>query len=290
LRILRLKTFFISDEIFIKWQYKKVFGRVLNLKNPVGFNEKIQWLKLNWRDEILTICSDKYKVRDYVKSRLSEQVLTRLYGVYDRAEDIVSQDFPESFVLKVTHGSGQNIICRNKKEIDWKHTLALLRIYMANNHFYESREFGYKNIIPKIICEEYLDEGGRSPIDYKFHCFNGVPRFVEIHFDRFGDRKVNIYDLNWNLLPFTMTYPNFTGEFNKPKHFGEMCDYASRLSKDMIFVRVDFYNLKGKIYFGEMTFYPASGVDIFTPEYYDLIFGSFLHLPNKKNCGTGHKK
>jgi hypothetical protein len=286
LRIHRLLAIFVPDKIYIKWQYKKALGKELDLNNPTTFNEKIQWLKLNWRDEILTICADKYLVRDYVKSRVGEDILTKLYGVYDKVEDIVLDDFPESFVLKVTHGSGQNIICRNKKDMDWKHIFKLLRIFMANNHYYHGREFAYKNITPRIICEEYLDEKGQSPIDYKFCCFNGQPLLVDVHFDRFNGHKENFYDINWNLLPFTWGgLPNFSGDFNKPQDFNKMHSIAKELAKGLIFVRVDLFCVNNKVYFGEMTFYPANGVEQFVPESYDCILSSYLQLPIINHCG-----
>ncbi|MFA5080828.1 MAG: ATP-grasp fold amidoligase family protein [Candidatus Paceibacterota bacterium] len=282
LYLLRLMSVFVPDEIYVKWQYKNFFGRKLDLENPKSFNEKIQWLKLNWRDEILTICSDKYKVREYVKSRLGEKVLTKLYGVYDRVEDIIVKDLPDSFVLKVTHGSGQNIFCKNKNDVDWNHTFEMLKIYMANNHYYLGRESSYKNVIPRIICEEYLNEDGRSPIDYKFYCFDGQPLFINVHFDRFGEHKSNLYDINFNFLPVKWTKPNFLGNFHKPQCFDEMTFVAKRLAEGMIFVRVDLYCVNNKIYFGEMTFYPCNGLDIYIPDSYDYLLGSYLKLPLTK--------
>jgi len=281
LKFLQLIAVFIPDAVYLKWQYKRELGKELNLVSPVSFNEKLQWLKLNWKDEISTICADKYKVRDYVKDRIGDHTLTRLYGVYDRVEDIVLDNLPESFVLKITHGSGQNILCKNKKDVDWGYAFASLKMYMANNHYYLGREFAYKNIVPRIICEEFLDDEGKIPMDYKFYCFNGRPHFVEVHFDRYGQRKNNLYDLNWSLLPVEMTFPRFLGVVNKPERFEEMCGYAQILADGIPFVRVDFYNFNQRVYFGEMTFYPACGMDKFSPENYDEILGSLLTLPEK---------
>lgn len=280
LKMVRLTAVFVPDDVYVKWQYRRVLGKKLNLTNPTSFNEKIQWLKLNWRDEILAICSDKYLVRDYVKSRIGGQALTKLYGVYDSVEDIVLEDLPDSFVLKVTHGSGQNIICKNKEIIDWKHSFALLKIYMANNHYYFGREFGYKNVVPRIICEEFLQEEGGSPKDYKFYCFNGIPRFIEVHFGRFCEHRNNLYDLDWNLLPVKCTNPQLEEVVDKPACFEEMYDDAAKLAKGLPFVRVDLYNIGKQIYFGEMTFYPVNGFDKFDPDKYDYILGSYLQLPN----------
>jgi len=283
LKMQHLIAIIIPDIVYIKWQYRKSFGRKLNLKNPTSFNEKIQWLKLNYRDEILTICSDKYKVRDYVKKTMGEQVLTKLYGVYNSVEDIILEELPNSFVLKVTHGSGQNIICKNKSDFNWKQAFELLRTFMVNNHYYFGREFAYKNINPRIICEEYLDEGGKSPVDYKFYCFNGEPRFVGVYFDRFIEPKSNLYDMEWNLLPVRWSFPNFLGEFNRPQSFGYMYSIAKQLAQGITFVRVDLYSVDNKVYFSEMTFYPASGYDKFNPDSFDYIFGSYLQLPIEKD-------
>jgi len=279
LGIWRIISAFIPDKLFVETQYRKAFRKKLNLRNPLTFSEKMQWLKLNWSDEILTTCSDKYKVRNYVKNQVGEHILTKLYGVYKKTEDILIRDLPDSFVLKVNHGSGLNIICKNKNEIDWKHELGLLKIYMKHSHYYLGRELMYKNITPMIICEEYLEDGGRVPIDYKFCCFNGEPRFVEVHFDRFGEHKNNLYDMEWNLLPFQWEFPNFTGLFNKPASFDTMYSIAKKLAENTIFVRTDLYNINNKIYFGEMTFCPANGLAKFMPEYYDQIIGSYLKLP-----------
>ena len=276
----RFPAFFMPDDVYIKWQYRKEMGKKLDLKNPKSFNEKIQWLKLNSRDERLGICSDKYRVRDYVKSRLGEEILVKLYSVYERVEDIVPEDLSDSFVLKVTHGSGQNIICKNKKDMDWKHVFGLLKIYMSNNHYYRGRELAYKNITPRIICEEYLEENGRSPIDYKFYCFNGQPQFVDVHRDRFGDHRRNSYDLDWNLLPFEMnSVPHFHEEFPRPSFFEKMCRIAEQLAQGFILVRVDFYNINEKIIFGELTFYPGNGMLKFSPDVFDNVLGSYLQLP-----------
>ncbi len=281
LKRFQLIAYFIPDSIYVKWQYRIILGKKLNLKNPVTFTEKIQWLKLNWKDEVLTVCADKYKVRDYVRNRIGEEILTKFYGVYVKVEDIILDDLPASFILKVTHGSGQNIICKNKNDIDWNYTFKLLKIFMANNHYYCGREFAYKNIIPHIICEEYLGNENSVPVDYKFFCFNGEPRFVQVDFGRFTKHERNFYDMNWKPLPVRWSCPHFEGSVNKPQCFEEMCQVTRKLSQGLIFVRVDLYSVNGKVYFGEMTFYPTSGYPKLVPSNYDYIFGSYLQLPDQ---------
>lgn len=283
LTILRVIAILVPDRIYVRRQYRKHFGRELNLKNPRSFNEKIQWLKLNWKDEILSACADKYKVREYVENRVGERVLTKLYGVYDRVEDIILDNLPDSFVLKITHGSGQNIICKNKKDIDWKYTFKLLKIFMYNNHYYCGREFAYKNIQPRIICEEYLGDKESVPVDYKFFCFNGEPRFLHVDFDRFTEHKRNLYDMDWNLLPVRKGYLNSTGQVERPGCFKEMSLIARQLCQGLIFVRVDLYDVDNKVYFGELTFYPSSGCGRFDPDSYDYTVGAYLQLPGQKN-------
>ncbi len=276
---LRLLSFFVSDEVFIKWRYRIVMGKKLNLTCPRSLNEKIQWLKLHWRDERLTVCADKYLVREYVARRCPDLTLNEIYGVFDKVEDIDVGQLPDSFVLKVNHGSGQNIFCRNKKDVDWKQARKLLKLYLHNNHYYAGREWAYKNIVPRILCEEYLEENGKPPTDYKFYCFNGQPRVIEVHFDRFGDHRNNLYDPDWNLLPIENDVPRLQGDVEKPLKLKEMCAAAAELARGMVFVRIDLYNIKGKIHFGEMTFYPASGTDQFASDGYDYLLGSFLKLP-----------
>lgn len=278
--VLRVRTFLIPDKYFLQWRYRREMGKELDLDHPRAFNAKIQWLKLNWHDPRLSVCADKYAVRAYVYSRLGPSFLTRLHGVYEAVSDIVPDDLPDAFALKATHGSGQNVICRNKKEMDWPQAFAMLKNYMSNNHYYSGREFSYKDIAPRIICEEYLDEGGRSPIDYKIYCFNGEPRFIEAHFNRFYNHTCNIYDLEWNFIPVrSVRLSNYQGSVQPPLALKEMLACTRKLAEDLIFVRVDLYCIRGKIYFGEMTFYPDNGFCRFIPEDFDDFLGGYLVLP-----------
>lgn len=277
----------VPDNIYLKLYFKIRTGKTLNLREPKTFSEKIQWLKLYWRNEICTICADKYKVREYVSDKIGDEILTRLYGVYDSVEEIDISSLPDQFVLKVNHGSGQNLICENKNNVYWGRELKKLSTYLETNHYYPGREWAYKNIEPKIICEEYLSENGHLPKDYKFYCFKGTPRFIHVDFDRFGDHTRNFYDTSWNQLDFELWKKKSNQKLKAPKNLDLMLKYASVLSKDIPFVRVDLYEVKNKVYFGEMTFYPGSGISRFNPEKYDLIFGEYIELPNK---GGGRDK
>ncbi len=271
---------YTPDDVFMKKQYKKRLGKELDLENPSTFNEKIQWLKLNNRKDLYTICADKYAVRSYIEQNISDDILIKLHGVYDSAEEIDFDKLPKSFVLKVTHGSGQNILCTNKDELDLNLTTRRLKNFLSDNLFYNTREWVYKNIPPRIVCEEFLIEDGKPPRDYKFFCFNGKPTIVQVDEDRFAEHRRNMYDLEWNLLDFKFCYSNSSKPILPPKNLDKMIEYATTLSKGMPFVRVDFYEVNGKVYFGEMTFYPENGSGKFYPEEYDAKFGELIKLPD----------
>jgi hypothetical protein len=279
--IAKLACVFLSDERAIKKKYYSVHKKELNLKNPILFNEKIQWLKLNYRKKELTLCADKYAVREYVSNILGDDILNDLYGVYNHVNEIDFNSLPNEFVLKVTHGSGQNLITRNKQTIDWPNEKKYLNFYMHSNHYLVGREWVYKNITPRIICEKYLDENGKPPVDYKFFCFNGKPRFIQLDLDRFGAHKRNMYDPNWNIIPLEIHHKRDLADFERPKSLELMLNYAQKLAGNFPFARVDFYIVNEKIIFGEITFHPQQGLGIFIPESYDMIFGKYLHLPVK---------
>jgi len=277
--IYRLFARFIPDENYIAWQYRKRLGQHRNLQNPETFNEKIQWLKLHFRPAVLTQCADKYEVRKFVNNRVGTEILNELYGVYNHPEDINLDTLPDAFVLKVNHGCKQNIICTNKQQLDWYYAMRMLKHWLKVNNYFHSREWAYKNITPKIICERYLNEGGKPLKDYKISCFGGVPRFISVHTDRYGTQQnVSFFDVEWNYIS-SRKHLHQDIKLEKPKDLDKMIDYARRLSEGFPFVRVDFYYVNQKIYFGEMTFYPAGGIKKFVPEEYDAIFGSYLQLP-----------
>lgn len=270
---------FVSDEKFIKKNFKKKFNKNINLENPITFNEKIQWLKLNWRDDIASKCADKYSVREIIKNTIGEEFLNELYGVYDDVDEIDIDKLPEKFVLKGTHGSGFNIICKNKYDIDWDKEKKIMKKWLKTNYYFRGREWVYKNIKPRIICEKYLEgENGEPPIDYKFMCFNGEPKFSFVCLERFDELKIDFYDNNWNKMKFSRKYPNSDYEIPKPKLYDEMIEISKTLSKKFPFVRVDLYEVNGKIYFGELTFFPGNGMEEFSPNEYDEIVGKYIKL------------
>lgn len=270
---------FISDEKYLALMYRIKIGKRLNLQKPQAFTEKIQWLKLNWRCDILTQCQDKYEVRKFVEKRIGADSLKYLYGVYDKTEDIDINQLPDAFVLKVNHGCKQNIFCKKKSELDWNHTVSLLKEYLKNNLYYPHREWAYKNIVPRIICEEHLTKDGETLYDYSFYCYNAVPRLVEIQEDKAGCKRINMFDINLNLLENKYKDPPLLESFVRPMLFEKMVEYAFKLSEGFQFVRVDLLYINNLIYFGEMTFYPLAGLAKISPESFDYFLGSFLQLP-----------
>jgi hypothetical protein len=269
----------IPDEMYLKILYRIKVGRRLDLQNPRAFSEKIQWLKLHYRYDIVTQCSDKYAVRRFVEDRIGPEVLKELYDVYEEIEDIHIHKLPDAFVLKVNHGSGQNIFCKKKSELDWNHSIRLIKKYFKDNHYFEYREWGYKNVAPRIICEEHLTKNGETLYEYGFYCYDGVVRLVEMNEYTPGLKRVNMLDLDLNLLENKYSSPPLFQPVTRPMQLDRMLEYAAILSKGFPFVRVDFITVNDRIYFGEMTFYPLAGLARISPESFDYFLGSYLKLP-----------
>lgn len=269
---------FIEQEI-IEEIYFSQFGEHINFQKPKSFNEKIQWIKLNYRNPLMIKCADKYDVREYIKEKNLDSILNDIYGIYHDVEDIDLSKLPNSFVLKATHGSGWNIICRDKSELDWKVKYEKIKSWLNTNYYDIGGEWVYKNIQPRIIAERLLvDEKGNLPKDYKIFCFNGKPKIIQVDLDRYQNHKRNLYDLEWNKLPVELQLPNSSTPVEKPKQLELMLEISKILSEDFPFVRVDLYNVNGKIYFGELTFYPGNGFEKFKPKEFDLLLGSYLDL------------
>ena len=269
----------LPDSIYLSFLYRRRVRKRLDLQNPRAFSEKLQWLKINYRRDIITQCSDKYEVRKYVADKIGPEVLKKLYGVYEKVEDIDIDGLPEAFVLKINHGSGQNIFCKNKSELDWNHSRKVLKKYLKANHYFAFREWGYKNISPRIICEEHLSKNGETLYEYGFYCYDGVARLVEINEYTPGLHRVNMFDLDLNLLENKYVEPSLRQPVTRPQQLDRMLEYTAILSKGFPFVRVDFISVNNRIYFGEMTFYPLGGLAKIDPQSFDSYLGSFLNLP-----------
>lgn len=246
----------------------------LNIKHPHTFSEKLQYLKSHpvSPDEILL--ADKYEVRDFVRERLGDDYLIPLLGVYDNVDTIDWNLLPKSFVLKLTKGSGYNLICPDKERLDRNQVLRNLKKWMNVNPYYMSRELQYKGK-PKIVCEKLLEY---NITDYKFFCFSGEPLYVEVYMDRFGSHKKLFYDMQWKKMPFTTANDVCSLDVEKPEKFDEMFNVAKVLSSGLAFVRVDLYMSNSHVYFGEMTFHPAGGYTPITPREWDFKLGDLIKL------------
>lgn len=268
----------ITDEEFVKKFYKNAFGNELDLENPITFNEKLNWLKLNLKNPNATICADKYEVRKYIENKGYGYILNDLLGVYDNVEEIDIDRLPDRFVLKGTHGSGWNLIVKDKNKVNWKPWKLIMKSWLRQNFYYYGREWVYKDIKPRIICEKFLEDSNKELLDYKIYCFNGIPKFIQIDVDRFTNHTANYYDVEWNEMNFQYDDENSGRKIEKPKNLKQMLEISKILSEEFEHVRVDFYEVDGKLYFGELTFFTASGSGKFNPEKYDEIIGSWLHL------------
>lgn len=282
----RLSKVIKNDVFYLRVLYfLEMRGKILHLKNPRTFTEKLQWLKLYDFKPEYTQMVDKSAAKAYVKDRIGDQYIIPTIDVWSNVDDINWDELPEKFVLKTTHGGGGKavVICKNKALFDKEAAIARLKKWMSFNAGYAYREFPYIYAKPAILAEEYLDpetEDGDLK-DYKFFCFNGKVRCFKIDFGRFLEHHANYYDVDGNLLPFGELgiEPDFNHQEVIPQNITEMISLAERLSEGHPFLRVDLYNVSGKIYFGETTFYPAGGVGSFTPEEWDLKLGDYLRLP-----------
>ena len=277
-KILRI----LSDVSYIKLTYRIYFKKPINLKNPQTFNEKLNWLKLNYRLPIMRTLVDKYDVKQYVYQKLGGDYIIPSLAVWDNYESIDVTQLPDKFVLKGAHDSSSVVICKNKSEFNLSKYERRLRASLRSDLYNWGREWPYKDIKKRIIAETLLEDPS-GLTDYKFFCFNGKMKCFKIDFDRFEEHRANYYDENAKLMDIgeVVCPPDFR-EYQMPANLDEMIRLAEKLSEDFPFVRVDFYNVSGKIYFGEMTFFPAAGFGVFTTEEADALLGSWLKLPEIK--------
>ena len=258
--------------------YKKRCGSEKNIdwNSPKTYTEKINYSKLYAATLEKTMLTDKIKVRKWVAEKIGEDYLVPLLYVYDSVSGIDFNILPDQFVLKCNHDSGSVIICNNKETFNWKKAKKNLSFYIKRNFAYMTCEMHYKDIRPKIMIEKFM---GNNIKDYKFLCFDGIPRFCWIDIDRFGNHKRNIYDMNWNLQPFNqMSYGNTEYSIDKPHKFDEMVDIVKNLCRGFDHVRVDMYLINDKVYFSEMTFTNGSGTEKISPEEWDIELGKYWKL------------
>ncbi len=273
--------FWINDRIYLKLYFYLRMNKKGDFKNPKTFSEKLQWLKLNNRNQSYTSMVDKYLVKDYVSNKIGAKYIIPTIGVWDNFEDIDFDKLPESFVMKCTHDSGGLVICKNKKGLDIEQAKNKIQKSLNYNYFYAGREWVYKDVQPRIIVEKYMSEKGSEDLkDYKIFCFNGEPKIIQVDFDRFINHKRNMYDTEWNLLDFELQYPKDVDTIiDKPHKLSKMLELARDLSKDIPFLRVDFYIIDGELFFGELTFFPGCGVEKIQPLKWENKLGNMLRLP-----------
>lgn len=273
------------DKLYLQMMYRLKMGRSLNLKNPRRFTEKLQWTKLYYRLPILTTLVDKELVKPYVAKLIGEEHIIKNIGVWDSFDDIDFTILPDKFVLKTTNGGGGTnvVICRNKTQLDKPKTKRTIEKSQKQDIYKHLREWPYKNVSHRILCEEYKEDDSGELRDYKFFCFNGVPKVMLLASNRYTTHNFNYYDMDFNKLPITSVAGSQSSEeLKRPDTFEEMKAIASKLSDGFPHVRVDLYSCEGKVYFGEMTFFDSSGYDNMSSDEWDLKFGSWMVLPDQK--------
>lgn len=281
----------MSDEVYLERLYKACMGKKLNIQNPKTFNEKLQWLKLNDRRSEYTAMVDKYEVKKYIASKIGEDYIIPTLGVWNNFDDIDFGALPNQFVLKCTHDSGGLVICRNKKHLNVKHAREKINKSLKSNYYFIGREYPYKNVKPRIIAEQFMVDNSTSELrDYKFFCFGGVCKCMKVDFDRFIEHRANYYDPQGNILDIgeTICPPNPQKNIVLPDNMDKMIELAEELSKGIPFLRADFYDVNGRIYFGELTFYPASGFGTFTDDAWDVKLGELKDY--KIHCFNGEPR
>ena len=272
----------LSDEEFISQKYHENVGGTLDLNDPKTFCEKLQWIKLNDRKEIYTKMADKYEAKRYIEEKVGAKYNIPLLGVYETWDDINFDDLPQQFVLKCNHDSGKVFICRDRGKFDFGKAKREISKSLGRNYYYNSREWPYKNIKPRIIAEKYMQNALQNQlIDYKFYCFNGEPQFlyVSIGWEDHRTVKLDYIDLNWNIEPFyRRDVAHLESLPPKPKCFEKMITIARKLAQGTLFLRVDLYEIEEEVYVGELTFFPGGGFTPFYPQQYNEIIGDMIRL------------
>lgn len=270
----------LSDRTYAEIRYRIEHKRSLNLENPARFTEKIQWIKLYERTELRKRVTDRLKARHYVAKKVGEKHLIPLIDHFEEFNSDNWKSLPEQFVLKANHGCGMVHIVRNKFKTQFKEVKKITDSWKQTEYFNVGREWVYKDLPRTLLAEKLLtDEEGRIPNDYKFFCFHGQVKIIQVDIDRFGDQKRNLYDRNFNRLTGRLLYPNYDGIISRPPGLDKAIQLAEVLSGEFSFLRVDLYLIEKNVLFGELTNYPGSGFVNFEPESMELWAGSLLDLP-----------
>lgn len=275
----------IPDKLYLQIVYRRNMGKFLNLKNPITFQEKLQWLKLYNRKSIYTTMVDKYEAKKYVANIIGGKYVIPTLGIWEKAECIDFGKLPDKFVLKTTHDSGGVIVCCNKSQLNIEEVIKNLNNRLHTNVFYTTREWPYKNVKPRIIAEEYIEmPNATEMVDYKIYCFSGMPMYIQVIQDRMTNETIDFFNLKWEHQDFTGLQQKSKKSkkskkiINKPLNLDEMIKIAAKLSKNIPFVRIDLYNISGRIYFGEITFFPLSGLGNFTPTSWNIKMGNLINI------------
>ncbi|MBQ9230184.1 MAG: glycosyl transferase [Prevotella sp.] len=272
----------LPDKVYLSLLFRRRMGYWMDWGNPRTFNEKLQWLKVYDRHSEYTQLVDKVGVKNYVAEKIGNSHIIPTLAVYNRVDEIDFDSLPDQFVMKCSHDSGGVVVCRDKSQLDRGNAIKILEKGLAESFYLQSREYPYKNVLRRIIVEKYIEDESGELVDYKFFCFDGVPKFLFVATDRMKkntDTKFDFFDMEWNHLPLKNGHPNNPHTPQMPQNFDLMKEIATALSLGFPHVRVDLYNVKGKIYFGELTFFHWSGLVPFEPMEWDYKFGDMLTLP-----------
>ena len=269
----------LPAKLVINIENFRTYRRFLSKDNPQYFGEKIQWLKLYGNLEQYSDYVDKYKVRAYIEKKIGAEYLIPLIGAYDDINEIEYEKLPQSFVFKNNNGSAMNLIVKDKNKLDILKTNKKLKKWLKSKYYKRKKEKQYLNVKNKILCEKYISDRSGNLLDYKFFCFDGNPVFVKVDFDRYSNHTSNFYNMNWEKIEMNeQGYKSYKGKVEKPENFDKMVEIAKILSSDFQFIRVDLYNVDGQIYFGELTFTPASGKNSFQPIEKDLEYARRIKI------------
>lgn len=282
---------FIPDKLYLKLYYYAYTGLKLNLDSPTRYNEKLQWIKLYDRNPLYTVLVDKFQVKKWVSNKIGENYIIPTLGVWNSVDEIEWDKLPNQFVLKATH-YGESlgvVICKDKKQFDIADAQVKLKRAMMRDYYKQGREWPYRNVPCKVIAEQFMSNPDGSSIrDYKFFCFDGIVKAMFVATDRdTGNVKFDYYDADFNHLDLEQIHPMSKQIIQKPLLFEDMKEVACKLSKGIPHVRVDLYEINGKIYFGEMTFFHHGGFVRFHPDKWDYIFGEWLQIKKQKETNEG---
>lgn len=284
IKFLYLISPLLNDKVYLKMLFPLYTGYKLDLKNPRTYNQKLQWLKLYYRKPIMTKMVDKYEAKEVVREMIGDEFIIKNYGVWRSFDEINFEKLPSQFVLKTTHDSGGVVIVKDKNKFDKNAARKKLSKHLKLDQFSLSREWPYKGVQPRILAEEYMEEERGELRDYKFFCFDGIVKAMFIASERQSGEEVkfDFYDANFNPLAFVQGHPNSSKAHSRPESFDKMIDLSERLSKGFPHVRIDLYNINGKIYFGEFTFFHFGGLVPFHPKQWDYTLGDWIDLSKSK--------